>query len=132
MRAKSSTNEPNTDPRTAPAMTPAWFEPDDEVPLVGREEVDDGETEDEAEEGAREDGVEEDVGGAEEDVGGVEEEEDVGGGVLIVAEEGEGNVVGGIADTEVGVARVNEVMLDWDSGVLVELNGDGGGEDRPP
>jgi hypothetical protein len=123
MRAKSSTNEPNTDPMTAPAMTPAWFEPDDEAPRVGDEEVDDGKTEDEAEEGAREDRVEEDVSGA---------EEDVGGGVLIVAEEGGGNVVGGIADTGVGVARVNEVMLDWDSGVPVALNDSGGGEDRPP
>jgi hypothetical protein len=118
MRAKSSTNEPNTDPRTAPAITPARFEPDDEAPLIGDEEVDGGKTEDETEEGEREGGV----------------EKVVGGGVVIVEDSEDGNVVEGNADTEVGVARVEGFMLDWEFGgrTLVGLDADGGGEDGPP
>ena len=118
MRMKSSTNEPNTDPRTAPAITPACFEPDDEAPLIGDEDVDDGKTEEEASEGDREGGV----------------EKVVGGGVVIVADDGDMNVVEGNADTEVGVAGVKEFMLDWESGgrISVGLGDDGGGEDGPP
>jgi len=118
MRAKSSTNEPNTDPRTAPAITPARFEPDDEAPLIGDEEVDEGKTEDETEEGEREGGV----------------ERVVGGGVVIVADGEDGNIVEGNADTEVGVARVEGFMLDWESGgrTPIELDDDGGGVDGPP
>jgi hypothetical protein len=99
-------------------MTPARFEPDDEAPLIGDKEVDEGKTEDETEEGERDGG----------------EEMVVGGGVVIVAEDRDGNVVEGNADTEVGVARVENVMLDWDSGgrIPVELDADGGGEDGPP
>jgi hypothetical protein len=120
MMTKSSTNEPNTEPRTAPTITPACFEPDDEVPFigVGDEDVDDGKTEDETEEGDKEGGVEKVVGGR----------------VEVVAGDGDGGVVEGSADTEVGVAEVKEFMLDSEPGdpIPVGLDGDGSGEDKPP
>jgi hypothetical protein len=100
MMTKSSTNEPNTEPRTAPTITPACFEPDDEAPIIGDEEVDDGKTEDETEEGDKEGGVEKVVDGR----------------VVVVAGDGDGSVVEGSADTEVGVAEVMEFRLDCEPG----------------
>lgn len=75
-------------------MTPARFARDDDAPLIGVDDVDDGKTEDEAE-GRRE-------GGA---------EVVVGGGVVRVEEE-DGNVLEGITDVGEGVAEIEEVMLD--------------------
>jgi hypothetical protein len=42
MRRKSSSNEPSTAPRTAPTITPTWCECEDDSPLTGNEEEEDG------------------------------------------------------------------------------------------
>ena len=75
-------------------MTPAWWVRDDDVLLIGVEEVDDGKTEDETE-GSREGGVEAVVGGG-----------------VVRGEEEDGNVMEGVADMDVGVAEVKGVMVD--------------------
>jgi hypothetical protein len=62
MRAKSSKSEPTTEPRTYPSMTPTWRVQDDDAPLIGDKEVDDGGIEDDTE-GSRNGGVEVVVGG---------------------------------------------------------------------
>jgi hypothetical protein len=110
MRTKSSRIEPTTAPRTDPAMTPAWWAWDDDWPRIG-EGVDDDETEDKAEEGNREGGV-----------------ETVEGGGVERVEDGDGDVVKGGAETEVGVAKVE---LNWEPVGRTRL-GDGGGDDKPP
>ena len=92
--AESSKSEPMTEPMTAPAMTPARWARDDDAPLIGVEEVDDGKMEDETE-GSREGGT----------------EVVVGGGVVRVKEE-DGNVLEGMADMDEGVAEVKGVILD--------------------
>lgn len=89
----------------------------DASPLIGDEEVEDGEREGEGDEGDKE-GLAEEV---------------VDGGIARV-EDGDGDVVEGIAAEEVGVAEVEEVVTDPEvvGRVFVGLDDDGTGEDNPP
>jgi hypothetical protein len=116
MRKKSSSSEPTTDPRTEPTMTPAWLEWDDSPWIADEDKM-----VDETDEGDEE-GVVGEVAGGE-----VVKLEDCDG-------DGDGDVVEGSTDTEVGVAMVEEDMTDPElAGIIVgRLDDDGVGEDEPP
>lgn len=121
MRAKSSSSEPTTDPRTEPTMTPAWWAWDDS-PLI----ADGDKTECETDEG--DGGVVGEVEGGE--VVAIEDKK------VVTIEDGnvDGDVVGGSTDAGVGVAMVEKVMTDPElvGRIVGRLDDNGAGEDEPP
>ena len=125
MNEKRRSREPRTEPRTAPTITPVWFEWEGKLPLTGTDEVvEEGEVEDEVEIEVRTTG------------------EVVGGDGRVRVEDRVGGVVEGSADMDEGVARVEGtagvekgVAGVEDAGVKAELvgeEGDGAGDDSPP
>jgi hypothetical protein len=124
MRAKSSSSEPITDPRTEPTITPARWALDDS-PLM----ADEDRIEDETDEGDRE-GVVGEVVGREV----VKVEDDDGDEVVVVVEGSTEEEVGVARVEEVGVARVENVMTDPElvGKIVGRLDDDGAGEDEPP
>ena len=119
IRAKSSSREPTTDPRTEPTMTPACLEWDDS-PWIADEDKVEVETDEGSEEGVVGEVVRREV---------VEIED--------CDEDGDGDVVGGSTDEEVGVAMAEVDMTDPEvvrsvGGTEGRLDDDGSGEEEPP